>query len=84
MNMNSTLAMGSASGVSAAKEAPPISPGSAKAERSVESSIPFIRIRLSLWDAGEIAQMCAGLFAALYLLGAVALGVALLFYTFSR
>ena len=84
MNMNSALAMGSASGVSAAKEAPAVSPGSTKPERSAESSIPFTRIRLSLWDAGEIAQMCAGLIAALYLLGAVALGVALLFYTFSR
>jgi hypothetical protein len=84
MNMNSTLAMGSAGGVLAAKEAPAISSGSTKPEKSAESSIHFTRIRPSLWDAGEIAQICGGLIAVLYLLGAVALGVALLFYTFTR
>jgi hypothetical protein len=84
MNMNSTLAMGAASGVLAAKEAPATLSGSAKPEKSVESSIPFTRIRPSLWDAREIAQICGGIIAVLYLLGAVALGAALLFYTFTR
>ena len=84
MNMNSTLTIGSAPVVLTAKDAPAISSDRAEPEKSSESSINFTRLRPSLWDAGEIVQMCAGVITAFYLLGAVALGVALLFYTFSR
>jgi len=41
-------------------------------------------MRPSLWDAADILPVFAGFLAVLYLAGAVALGVALLFYTFAR
>jgi hypothetical protein len=84
MNMNSTFTISAATGVLATKEASARSTGRTEPEKSSESTINFTRIRPSLWDAGEIVQMFAGLITAFYLIGAVALAVALLFYTFTR
>ena len=84
MKNNVTLTISSASGVLAADEVPAIAFEKTKSERSLRGAINLTRIRQALWDAAEIVQGFAGFFAVLYLLGAVALGVALLFYTFTR
>ena len=84
MNKNAAFTVSSASGVLAADEAPTIIPGPAKSEKSFEGAINFTRMRPSLRDAPDILQVFAGSLAVLYLAGAVALGVALLFHTFAR
>ena len=84
MKDNVTLTISSASGVLAANEVPAIVFEKAKSEKSLQVAINSTRIRQALWDAAEIVQGFAGFFAVLYLLGALAFGVALLFYTFSR
>ena len=84
MKDNVTLTISSASGVLAANEVPAIVFEKAKSEKSLQGAINSTRIRQALWDAAEIVQGFTGFFAVLYLLGAVAFGVALLFYTFTR
>jgi len=84
MKNNVTLTISSASGVFAADEVPAIIFEKTKSEKSLQGAINSTRIRRALWDAAEIVQGFAGFFAVLYLLGAVAFGVALLFYTFTR
>jgi uncharacterized protein involved in response to NO len=41
-------------------------------------------VRLPLWHAAEMLEGFAGVVMVLYMLGVVAFGVDLLFYTFSR
>jgi hypothetical protein len=72
------------SGVLAVDEAPTITSGATKTEKSVTGATNFIQIRPPLWHAVEMLEGFAGIVAVLYMLGAVAFGVALLFYTFSR
>ena len=84
MKKNVTLTTSSASGVLAADKLPEIVFETTKSEKSLKGGINFTRMRPSLWDAAEMLQAFAGFIAVLYLLGAVALGVALLFYTFTR
>lgn len=84
MNKNAALTVSSASGVLAADEVPTISPGPTKSEESFKGAIIFTRMRPSLWDAADILQVFAGSLAVLYLAGAAALGLALLYYTFTR
>jgi hypothetical protein len=72
------------SGVLAVYEAPTITSGTTKSEKSVTGATNFIEIRTPLWHAAEMLEGFAGVVAVLYMLGAVAFGVALLFYTFSR
>ena len=84
MKNNGTLTISSASGVLAADEVPAIIFEKPKSEKSLKGAINLTRIRQALWDSAEIFQGFAGFFAALYLVGAVAFGVALLFYTFTR
>jgi uncharacterized protein involved in response to NO len=55
-----------------------------KTEKSVTGATNFIQILPPLWHAVEMPEGFAGIVAVLYMLGAVAFGVALLFYTFSR
>jgi hypothetical protein len=83
-NMHTNLNISSAIGVLTADEAPAITSGKAISEKSVSVARNLIRIRPTLWHATEMLQGFAVAFAVLYSFGAVALGVALLFYTFSR
>ena len=81
--MYTTLNMSSDRGVLAAEEVPAITFRETKSEeKSVSAANDLIRTRPSFWHATEILQGFAGVFAVIYLLGAVALGVALLYYTF--
>lgn len=84
MKNNVTLTISSASGVLAADEVPAIVFEKAKSEKSLRGAINLTGIRQALWDAAEIVRGFAGFFAVLYLVGAIAFGVALLFYTFIR
>ena len=84
MNKNAMLTMSSASGVLAADEVPAISSQSTKSEKTLKGTINFTRIRPSLWDAADILQEIVGFTAVLYLVGVIALGVVLLFYTFTQ
>ena len=79
-----TLTISSATGVLAADEVPAIVFERTKSEKSLKGAINFTGMRQALWDAAENFQAFAGLFAVLYLVGALAFGVALLFYTFTR
>jgi hypothetical protein len=83
--MNAVLIIRSASEVLAPDEAPAITHETPKSEKSLKRGAKnFIRMSSSLWHATEMLEWFAGVFAVLYLIGAVALGVALLFYTFNR
>jgi hypothetical protein len=84
VNMYTTLDISPASEVLLADEVPAITSRKAKSEKSVSGARNLIWIRQTLWDVTEMLQGIAGVFVVLYLLGAVALGVAVLFYTFSR
>ena len=81
--MNRALSIDAASGEVVVNQAPTITSAITKAEQSATEAT-FTRMRPSLRLAAVIPQGVAGVFAVLYLLGAVAFGVALLFYTFSR
>jgi hypothetical protein len=83
-NMNSMLNIISANGVSAVDEAPAITSGTTKSGKSVRGATNFIQVRLPLWHAAEMLEGFAGVVMVLYMLGVVAFGVDLLFYTFSR
>jgi hypothetical protein len=80
--MYTTLDTTSDRGVLAAEEAPAITFRKAPSEKSVSATKDLIRTRPSLWHFTEILQGFTGVFAVIYLLGAVAFGVALLYYTF--
>ena len=84
MNKNVTSTASSSSGVLAADDARAIISRTTKYATSLKDNIIFIRLRLSLWDTTEILIGFAGIIAVLYLVGAVALGLALLYYTFTR
>jgi len=84
MNKNATLTITSAGGVFAADEVPAIISGPTKSEKNCKRAINFTRMRPSLWDAADILQVFAGFLTVLYLASTVALGVALLYYTFAR
>jgi hypothetical protein len=82
-NMNKMLVIRSASGVLAPDEAPAITDETTKSEKSLKrGATNFIRMSPSLWRATELLEF-AGVFALLYLIRAIAFGVALLFYTFT-
>ena len=82
--MYTTLNMSSDRGVLAAEEVPAITFTETKSEKSVSAANDLIRTRPSLWHATEILQGVGGVFAVIYLFGAVAFGVALLYFTFSH
>ena len=82
--MNPMLNLSSASGVSTLDEAPAITSGTISSERKVSDALKPIWMQLCFTYAVALLQGVALLFALLYLLGAVAFGVALLLYTFSR
>jgi hypothetical protein len=84
MKNNVTLTMSSVSGVLAADEVPAIIFERTKCEKSLQGAKNLTRVRQALWGAAGIFQGFAWIFAVLYLVGAVAFGVALLFYTFTR
>ena len=84
MNKNATSTISSTSGVLTADEVPSIITGTTKSQKNVKGEISFTRIQISLWDATEILLGFVGFIAVLYLAGAVALGLALLYYTFTR
>jgi hypothetical protein len=84
-NMNKMLVIRSASGVLVPDEAPAITDETTKSEKSLKrEATSFIRMSPSLWRATELLEWFAGVFALLYLIGAIAFGVALPFYTFNR
>jgi hypothetical protein len=84
MNKNASSTISLSSGVLAAADARAIFSGTTKYAKNRKDNIIFTRMRLSLWDATEILLHFAGFIAILYLAGAVALGLALLHYTFTR
>ena len=84
MNKNATSTISSASGVLAADEVSSIITGTTKSQKNVKGEITLARIQISLWDATEILLGFAGFMAVLYLAGAAALGLVLLYYTFTR
>ena len=80
--MYTTLDISSDRGVLAAEQAPAITFRKTPSEKSASAANDLIRTRRSLWHFTEILQGFAGVFAVIYLIGAVAFGVALLYYTF--
>jgi hypothetical protein len=82
--MYTTLDIISHRGELAAEEAPAVTFRKTPSEKSVSAANDLIRTRRSLWQFTEILQGFAGVFAVIYLLGVVAFGVALLYYTFSH
>ena len=72
------------SGVLAPDEAAAINSGTTKSEENARRALDLIWVRRSLHHAAPMLRGVAGAFAVFYLLGAVAFGGALLFYTFSR
>jgi hypothetical protein len=69
----------------AADKALTITSESTKSEKSLTSAISLIWVQPALRHAAETLQGLAGiLLAVLYSLGAIGLGAALLFYTFTR
>ena len=83
-NMYTTLQMSPASKVLATDETPAINSGKTNPEKRVSGAGNLTLKRLPVWQITNILEGIIGVFAVLYLFGAVALGVALLFYTFSR
>jgi hypothetical protein len=81
MNKYAISTISSSSRVLAADGVRAIISGTTKYAKSLKDNIIFTRIRWSLWDATEILL---GFIMVLYLAGAVALGLALLYYTFAR
>jgi hypothetical protein len=84
MNKNAALTISSTSGVLAEDEVPPIIIGTTKSQKNAKGEISFTRNQISLWDATEILLGFAGFIAVLYLAGAAALGLTLLYYTFTH
>jgi LrgA family len=83
--MNSTLMKRSSREMLAADKALTITSESTKSEKSLTSAISLIWVQPALRHAAETLQGLAGiLLAVLYSLGAIGLGAALLFYTFTR
>jgi|HubBroStandDraft_6_1064221.scaffolds.fasta_scaffold1753110_2 hypothetical protein len=82
--MNAMLNISSASGVLTPDEVPAITSGTINSETKLTGALKLIRMRPWLSYAAALLQGVAGALAVLYLLGAIALGVALLFYTFNR
>jgi hypothetical protein len=75
------LNISSGSGVFAPAEAPAITSGTARCNSGVTGRQESISMQLWLSYAAALLQGIVGVFAVLYLLGAVAIGVAVLFYT---
>jgi hypothetical protein len=83
--MNAMLNVSSAGGVLAQDEAPAITHETRKSEKSLtRGATNVVRMWPSDWHIAERLEWFAGVFALLYLLCAVAFGVALLLYTFTR
>ena len=82
--MDTILDISSSSGALASGKAAAIPSESTNSETSVTRAPRVIPMRLRISYAAAILQAAAGIFAVLYSLGAVAFGVALLYYTFSR
>jgi hypothetical protein len=78
MNKDAISTMSSSSGVLAADGVRAIIYGTAKYAKSLKDNIIFTRVRLSL---REITEILLAFIVVLSLAGAVALGVALLYYT---
>ena len=84
VNMNAIVNLRSVGGVLTSDEAPAITSGTISSERKVSGALKPIGIRACFSYAAALLQGAAMIFVLLYLLGAVAFGVALMFYTFSR
>jgi hypothetical protein len=82
--MNAIVNLRSVGGVLTSDEAPAITSGTISSERKVSGALKPIGIRACFSYAAALLQGAAMIFVLLYLLGAVAFGVALMFYTFSR
>lgn len=82
--MNTMLDSNSSMRVLTPDETPAVSSGEITSERKVIDALKLISVQSLLSYAGALLQVVAGLFALLYLLGAVALGAAVLFYTLVR
>ena len=82
--MNGMLDLNSSSRVLTPDETSAASCGEITSERKVSDALKLIPIRPLLSYTDALLQGVAALFALLYLLGAVALGAALLFYTLVR
>jgi hypothetical protein len=82
--MNSTLDLSSAGKVLALGEVPTTTSEITTPEKSVTAERNVAGSQLSHWRASDILEGFVGVLAVLYLLGIVALGLALLFYTFNR
>ena len=83
-NMNSTLNLSSADELLALEEVSSTTSEITIPEKSVTSERKSVASRPSYWRASDILEGVVGVLAVLYLLGIVALGLALLFYTFNR
>ena len=80
-NMSQTLKMDSAGDVLAVNEAPAI----AGREREIKKTVVGTNKSRRKWSSIRCAtELLAMVFAVFYLLAALALGAALLFYTFTR
>jgi len=82
MNKSATSPISSLSGVLAADEIGATISEETKCPKGLNGIIN--RIRLALLDAREILLWFAAFVIVLYLIGAIALGLALLYYTFTR
>jgi hypothetical protein len=82
--MNGMLDINSPNRVLTPDETPAVSSGEITFERKVIDEPKLISVQSWLSYAGTLLQGVAAVFALLYLLGAVAFGAALLFYTLSR
>ena len=82
--MNAMLDSDSSSRVLTPNETPAVSSGEITCERKVIDALKLISVDPWLSYAAALLEGVAGVFALLYLLGAVALGAALLFYTLIR
>ena len=81
IKVNAMLNISSGSAVFAPAEAPAITSGTARCNTGVAGRLESISMRLWLSYAAALLQELLEVFAVLYLLGAVAIGVAVLFYT---
>ena len=80
-NMSQTLKMDSAGDVLAVNKAPATVGRDREIKKTIVSTNKFRRIWSSI---GCVTELLAVVFAVFYLLAALALGAALLFYTFTR
>ena len=82
--MNALLDTSSAAEVLASDQAPRIASAERQLTEAAKYEISFTWIRTALQYAGELLKDVALFLTILYFLGAVAICVAILFYTFCR